>query len=65
MLQAEDKRRELWIDANMKTNTVKLLESGRKNIGALMLGHGYGSQVQINSPLPCRSAPLALPEGAR
>ena len=60
VLQSEEKRRDLFIDTNMQINKVKLLESGRKNINALMLGHDYGSQIQINSPLPCSSAPLAL-----
>jgi hypothetical protein len=63
VLQSEEKRREAFIDANMKTRPLHLLETGRKNVDVLMLGHSYGSQIQINSPLPRATAPLALTAG--
>ena len=64
VIQSEEKRREQWIDDNLKTHSVKLLAPVRRDRDALMLGHRYGSEVQINTPLPRASAPLALLGGA-
>lgn len=64
VLQTEEKRRELWMDENLKTKTVRLLPRMRSNFSALTLGLRYGRDVQINTPLPRGGAPLALLGGA-
>lgn len=64
VLQSEEKRRDAFIESTMETRPINLLESGRRNVDVLMLAHRYGREVQINSPLPRATAPLALTAGA-